>query len=296
MNLVIKRVGQDRWEDINHQFSKYKLSFLDEVLEYGKDNDIPESTLIYSYKEFLSEHIQGIELDLEVLKDIAEKLIPVIELNKSDELIIGDKTLKIINYEPNLELMYYSGYDKFLKLNRYGFISLSPSKKGYKLNNCEVLFSKYEQLHQFDLKAHFDVLLCKLESANSIESIELGKAAIEHELRVIFGVGHYSELMDDHVKLNIDKMEFIRSISLCFRRCEAKILLLEKGESKITDSLIKLILAKKNYDNFIENKDEYVELLGNDKYNEKIARDSGEISDLLIDVGLSAEDLEHLVH
>ncbi|TQR42549.1 hypothetical protein [Paenibacillus popilliae] len=296
MNLVTKRVGKDRWDDINHQIDRFKLSFLDEVAEYGRNNGIPESILIYSYKEILSEHIKGIELDLKVLEKIAEKLISVIELNKSDELIIEDITLKIINYEPNLELIYYSGYDKFLNLSRYGFISLSPSKKGYKLNNCEVLFSKYEQLHQFDLKAHFDVLLCKLESANSIESIELGKKAIEHELRVIFGVGHYRKLMDDNVKMKIDKLEFVRSISLCFRRCEAKILLLEKGRLEFSDSLINLILVKKNYDNFIGNKDEYVELLGIDKYNEIIARDRGEISDLLIDVGLSAEDLERLVH
>lgn len=296
MNLVTKRVRKDGWEDINHQINKFKISFLDEVVEYGKNNDIPESTLISSYKEILSDHIQGIESDLKVMEEIAEKIIPEIGLNKSDELIIEGIKLKIIKNEQDLELMYYSGYDKFLNLNRYGFISLSPSKKGYKLNNCEVLFSKYERLHQFDLKTHFDVLLSKLESAISIESIEMGRKAIEHELRVIFGVGHYRKLMDDHVRMNIDKLEFVRSISMCFRRCEAKILLLEKGESEFSGSLINLILVKKNYDNFIENKDEYVELLGIDKYNEMIARDSGEISELLIEVGLTAEDLERLVH
>jgi predicted ATP-dependent protease len=192
--------------------------------------------------------------------------------------------------------MYFSEYDKHLKLYRYGFMSLSPSKKGLKLDEFEVLFSKYDCLLEFDLLKHFEGLINNLESANTIESIFLEKKAIEHELKVIFGVGHYRELMEDHVKMDVDKIDFIRPISLCFRRSDVKIQLLGKGMADFPEDLIKLILVKKNFDNYNINKDENVELLGNDKFDAIIARDSKEINKLMNVLSLSSNDLEHFLN
>ncbi|KRF20184.1 hypothetical protein [Paenibacillus sp. Soil787] len=293
---VKKRIYKSSLEDINHQFSKLKLSICDEIIDFGEKNNISDNTLINKYKENLSEHIDNVEKTFLELNEVVKRINNE-NLIQNKEFNHNGKVFRVFPLGKSVEVIYLSSFDSFTNYYMYGYLNLIENRNKYLAENTEVLFSLVENLNEFNPFEHIAKLVNTLKVSNTLQEINSHRGNIEQALINFFNVKSYRELLDknDGIFTYEEYLELARLIGTEFRRSETKISLLEKGVNEYTTDLVDLIIEKRHYDELIDKKEWYTNELGLIDFDNVIAKKLLSIEKLMKDLKMDIISLQNLM-
>ncbi|MDQ0885938.1 hypothetical protein QFZ81_001026 [Paenibacillus sp. V4I9] len=295
-NLVEKRVGSESMDRIKFEVDKLKLSFCDEIIDFGLKNDFNDVTLINVFKESLGTHIKSVEDTLQECENITVQLMRIFPNIPMDEASINNRNIKILHTNDDvLEILFSNVFDKFLSMNIYGYIQLTKSKTKLYLKKTEVLWSKNDSLLFFDYASHFASLTAQVDTLKSIEEINNYRSQIKQELFRCFRVTDYQKLYDYHEKDDYDMIRLGRSIGISYRACDVKVKLINHGISADNPRLVELIVEREKYNSLVEDRDEMIDLLGEDKYENSIEVSLQKIERLMNEVKINLDELDKIM-
>jgi hypothetical protein len=295
-NLVEKRARNKSIDKINFEVDKMKLSFCDELINFGLKNEITDFELINVFKDLLGSHIRSIEDTFNECEQITAQLMQMFPNIPKDEACVNNRNIKVLHTNDGLEILFAYGFDKFLGMNIYGYIQLTKSKRKLYVEQTEVLWSKYDSILSFDYVSHFASIISQVDTLKTIEEINQYRSNVKDELFNCFRVTDYRKLFDYDEKENYEEMiRLARCIVISFRACDAKVKLISHGISADDPKLVDLIMERDKYDSLVEDKDYMIELLGEEKYENSIKISSQKIERLLCETKINSDELDQIM-
>jgi len=194
-------------------------------------------------------------------------------------------------------VIYFIGFDLLYGMNKYGLITFKRKEKNNEILFEEIVFYQEKIDPSLDSLKYIKTLFGNMDNASSFEELDSIHIQVEQELLKVFRVRDKSALFNQKSGefenfYGTSPIKLLQEKHHIYTRNIAKLEFLQKGIHNFGQDHIELVIVEKRIKDFYRNRDEYIELMGLEQYNERIESLLSTKESLLNNMNIDENDLE----